>query len=174
MLLRAPQLSCSSIAYQIFTVTLFTRVHSWCCMFYGLWQQYNVLTRVSALKNLLCSTCSSFSPVPAPVCADLFFVSIVLLFPDFCVAPIHTTKPFGWFLLLNNVCSQSLVFFMVWHEVCNMRAWPLGFLSCPVSTASSPSKNHTEFSISYKTDWPISSGFVLALIIYINPLSLSM
>ena len=39
---------------------------------------------------------------------------------------------------------------------------------------ASPKENHTEISISYKTDWPISSGYLLALVAYINPLFLSM
>ena len=34
--------------------------------------------------------------------------------------------------------------------------------------------NHTEISIGYKADWPIRSGFLLTLITYITPLSLSM
>ena len=38
----------------------------------------------------------------------------------------------------------------------------------------SPKENHTEISISYKTDWPISSGFLLTHVAYINPLFLSM
>ena len=39
---------------------------------------------------------------------------------------------------------------------------------------ASPKESHTEISISYKTDWPISSGFLLTLVAYINPLFLSM
>ena len=33
-----------------------------------------------------------------------------------------------------------------------------------------PKENHTEVSINYKTVLPISSGFLLAIMTYINPL----
>ena len=49
---------------------------------------------------------------------------------------------------------------------------------CPAqcSTAGKPQRkiNHTEISISYKADWSIRSGYLLALITYVTPLSLSM
>ena len=59
--------------------------------------------------------------------------------------------------------------------LCNMRAGVLWFLSCPVPHSRQISKktNHTEISISYKADWPIRSGYLLALITYVTPLSLS-
>ena len=34
----------------------------------------------------------------------------------------------------------------------------------------SPKENHIEIYISYKADWPIRSGYLLALVVYINPL----
>ena len=50
----------------------------------------------------------------------------------------------------------------------------LGFSVLPGSpTAVSPKENHTEISICYKADWPIRSGYLLALVAYINPLFLS-
>ena len=60
--------------------------------------------------------------------------------------------------------------------ICNMRAGLLGFLSRPVPhNWQVPEKiNHTEISISYKADWSIRSGYLLALITYVTPLSLSM
>ena len=59
---------------------------------------------------------------------------------------------------------------VVWGPAC----W--GICSHPVPHSQQvPEKiNHTEISISYKADWPIRSGFLLVLITYINPLSLSM
>ena len=48
------------------------------------------------------------------------------------------------------------------------------FLSCLVPIIVTSQRNHTEVYISYKTDWPISSGFLLTLITYISPLFLSM
>ena len=48
-------------------------------------------------------------------------------------------------------------------------------VSVPLGTPqlTSPKENHTEISISYKTDWPISSSYLLAPVAYINPLFLS-
>lgn len=55
--------------------------------------------------------------------------------------------------------------------MCNMRASLLG-VSVPPGTPQprNPKENHTEISISYKADWPIKSGYILALVAYINPL----
>ena len=50
-----------------------------------------------------------------------------------------------------------------------------GFLSCPVPTAGKSKENHTEISISYNADWPISSSLLLANShILINPFFWSM
>ena len=43
---------------------------------------------------------------------------------------------------------------------------------CP--QLANPKENHTEISISYKADWPIRSGYLLALVAYIDPLFWSM
>ena len=40
--------------------------------------------------------------------------------------------------------------------------------------SASPKENHIEDSISYKADRPIRSGYLFALVAYINPLFLSM
>ena len=59
--------------------------------------------------------------------------------------------------------------------ICNMRGRLVG-VSVPPSTPqlASPKKiNHTEISISYKVDWPIRSGYLLALITFVSPLSLT-
>ena len=55
-----------------------------------------------------------------------------------------------------------------------MRGCLLGFLSCLVPTVIRSQRITQKVYISYKTDWPISSGFLLTLITYINPLFLSM
>ena len=70
----------------------------------------------------------------------------------------------------SHVCISIL-----WAQICNMRGLLIG-VSVPPGTPqpASPKENHTEISISCKTDWPISSGYLLALIAYINPLFLSM
>ena len=53
--------------------------------------------------------------------------------------------------------------------------WLVGIYVLPSSPQpASPKGNHTEISVSYKTDWPISFGYLLALVAYINPLFLSM
>ena len=59
---------------------------------------------------------------------------------------------------------------------CNIKVSLLVGVSVPPGTQqpTSPKENHTKISISYKTDWPISSGYLLALVTYINPLLLSM
>ena len=59
--------------------------------------------------------------------------------------------------------------------MCNMEG-PACWGFCPAqypTTGKPQGKSHTEISISYKADWPIRSGFLLVLITYIAPLSLS-
>ena len=55
---------------------------------------------------------------------------------------------------------------------CNMRGSCLFVFSVPPGSHGrlAPKENHTEISISYKADWPTSSGFLLTLMTYINPL----
>ena len=56
-----------------------------------------------------------------------------------------------------------------------MRGWLVGVYVLPgTPQPASPKEIHTEISISYKTDWPISSGYLLDLVAYINTLFLSM
>ena len=52
-----------------------------------------------------------------------------------------------------------------------MRGLLVGVSVLPSSPQqANPKENHTEISISYKTDWPISSSFLFVLVTYINPL----
>ena len=75
---------------------------------------------------------------------------------------IITNFPQGILTVLNFMS-------VVWGPAC----W--GICSRPVPHSKQvPEKiNHTEISISYKADWPIRSGYLLALITFVTSLSLS-
>ena len=69
----------------------------------------------------------------------------------------------------------AVIFEVSRKKMCNMRGRLVG-VSVPPGTpqlASPKEINHTEISISYKAVWPIRSGYLLALITYVTPLSLS-
>ena len=61
-------------------------------------------------------------------------------------------------------------------HLCNMRGRLVGVFVPPSTPTASKQqrKSHTEISISYKTDWPIRSGYLLVLMTYLNPLFWSM
>ena len=71
---------------------------------------------------------------------------------------------------LHKACYNSYFSFVC----CNMRACFLGFLFCPVPMVVRSRRIPKKVYISDKTDQPICSGFLLTLVIYINPLFLSM
>ena len=65
--------------------------------------------------------------------------------------------------------------YVTWDSVSWGRPACLWFSVLPGSPQLfSPKENHTEDSVSYKADWPIRSGYLLALVAYINPLFWSM
>ena len=70
-----------------------------------------------------------------------------------------------------KVCSCR----QIKKHCCNMEGLLVG-VSVPRNTPepATPKENHTEISINYKTNWTISSGYLLALVAYINSLFLSM
>ena len=74
-------------------------------------------------------------------------------------------------LFLGIPCLQSLL-------RCPIVSWRVLFVGVSVLFGSrqlaSPKENHTEDSIRLETDWPINSGYLLALITYVSPLFLSM
>ena len=79
--------------------------------------------------------------------------------------------------MLYSSLSQAFSGFLwmqlfTWAPLCNMKVLLVGgFLSCPVPPSClAPKKNHTQISVSYKADWPIRSGYLLANShILINP-----
>ena len=58
---------------------------------------------------------------------------------------------------------------VTWGPAC----WGICSHPVPYSRQVPEKINHTKISISYKADWPIRSGYLLALITYVTPLSLS-
>ena len=75
--------------------------------------------------------------------------------------------------MLYSILSQAFSGFL-WIQLSMLGAACWGFRPTRYPTTGKSQRiNHTEISISYKADWPIRSGYLLVLMTYLNPLSLS-
>ena len=84
----------------------------------------------------------------------------------------ETRSHFFWYYVWNRAAEKNKWKSknVTWGPAC----WGICSRLVPHNRQVPEKINHTEISISYKADWPISSGFLLTFIAYINPLFSSM